>query len=61
MFQEVQPSLERGPRNTSGVEFADQEYINLRFGEDRRIQEVARMLSSSAIPIIKMPERPELK
>lgn len=45
----------------SGVELDLENFTTIRFGQDKRIEEVARMLCSSTIPPIKMMERPELK
>ena len=51
------------PPNTtvSGVELDMENFTTIRFGQDKRIDEVARMLCSSLIPPIRMLERPELK
>jgi anaphase-promoting complex subunit 1 len=45
----------------SGVELDLENFTTIRFGQDKRIEEVARMLCSSTIPPIKMIERPEIK
>lgn len=45
----------------SGVELDMENFTTIRFGQDKRIDEVARMLCSSLIPPIRMLERPELK
>ncbi|KAF8064115.1 hypothetical protein FPV67DRAFT_1420084 [Lyophyllum atratum] len=44
----------------SGVELDLADFTDIRFGQDRRLEEVARMLCSSKIPSIKGVERPEL-
>ncbi|KAI0958209.1 hypothetical protein AcV7_004089 [Taiwanofungus camphoratus] len=44
----------------SGVELDLEDFTQIRFGQDRRLEEVARMLCSSCIPTIKAMERPEL-
>ena len=45
----------------SGVELDMENFTTIRFGQDKRIDEVARMLCSSLVPPIRMLERPELK
>lgn len=45
----------------SGVELDMENFTTIRFGQDKRIDEVARMLCSSLIPPIRMIDRPELK
>ena len=37
------------------------DFTDIRFGQDRRLEEVARMLCSSAISIIRNMDRPELR
>lgn len=44
----------------SGVELDLEGFTEIRFGQDRRMEEVARMLCSSTIPNIRMVERPDL-
>ncbi|KAL0952347.1 hypothetical protein HGRIS_006627 [Hohenbuehelia grisea] len=44
----------------SGVEIDLADFTSVRFGQDRRLEEVARMLCSSAVPNIKVLDRPEL-
>ncbi|KIL60704.1 hypothetical protein M378DRAFT_26402 [Amanita muscaria Koide BX008] len=44
----------------SGTELDLKDFTDIRFGQDCRLEEVARMLCSSAIPTIKNIERPEL-
>lgn len=45
----------------SGVDLNLKEFTAIRFGLDRRLEEVARMLCSSSIPSVKSLDRPELK
>ncbi|KAG6898030.1 hypothetical protein C0992_007026 [Termitomyces sp. T32_za158] len=45
----------------TGVELDLADFTDIRFGQDRRLEEVARMLCSSKIPNIKWVERPGLK
>ncbi|KAJ7058266.1 hypothetical protein C8F01DRAFT_1027798 [Mycena amicta] len=44
----------------SGVELELQDFTDIRFGQDRRLDEVARLLCSSTIPSVKVVDRPEL-
>ncbi|KAK2466609.1 hypothetical protein APHAL10511_000867 [Amanita phalloides] len=44
----------------SGVELDLKDFTDIRFGQDRRLEEVARMLCSSAVPTIKSIDRPDL-
>ncbi|KAJ7938289.1 hypothetical protein B0H13DRAFT_1942264 [Mycena leptocephala] len=45
----------------SGVELDLDDFTDIRFGQDRRLEEVARMLCSSNIGSVRVMERPELK
>ncbi|KAJ7145992.1 hypothetical protein C8R44DRAFT_656033 [Mycena epipterygia] len=44
----------------SGVELDLDDFTDIRFGQDRRLEEVARMLCSSNIPSVRVMDRPEL-
>ncbi|KAG6908477.1 hypothetical protein DXG01_004480 [Tephrocybe rancida] len=44
----------------TGVELDLADFTDIRFGQDRRLEEVARMLCSSKVPNVKTVERPEL-
>ncbi|TCD69009.1 Anaphase-promoting complex subunit 1 [Steccherinum ochraceum] len=46
-------------RVVSGVELGMQDFMDIRFGQDRRVEEVGRMLCSSSITAIKAMDRPE--
>lgn len=45
----------------TGVELDFEAFTSIRFGQDRRLEEVTRILRSSTITSIKMPERPDLR
>lgn len=45
----------------TGVELDMEGFTEIRFGQDRRLEEVARMLRSSDIDTFKTSERPELR
>ena len=59
--EEVRQAISGEINAVSGVELDLEDFIEIRFGQDRRLEEVSRMLCSSTVPIIKMPDRPELK
>ncbi|KAF9219333.1 hypothetical protein BS17DRAFT_740882 [Gyrodon lividus] len=44
----------------SGVELDLKGFTNIRFGQDRRLEEVARMLCSSSVSSVRLLERPDL-
>ncbi|OBZ68319.1 Anaphase-promoting complex subunit 1, partial [Grifola frondosa] len=44
----------------SGVELDLEDFTRIRFGQDRRLEELSRMLCSSAAPSIRSIDRPEL-
>ncbi|KAF9238387.1 hypothetical protein BU15DRAFT_88428 [Melanogaster broomeanus] len=44
----------------TGVELDLKGFTNIRFGQDRRLEEVARMLCSSSVPSVRLVERPDL-
>ena len=46
---------------STGVERDLEEFTSVRFGQDRRLEEVARMLCSSVAPTIKYVERSDLR
>ncbi|CAL1698012.1 unnamed protein product [Somion occarium] len=48
-----------GEMNVTGVELGLKDFIDIRFAQDRRVDEVARMLCSSAVTTIKAVERPD--
>ena len=45
----------------TGVELGLEDFTSTRFGQDKRLEEVARMLCSSTVPVIRTLERPELR
>ena len=45
----------------TGVELDLDDFTQIRFGQDKRLEEVARMLCSAAIPTVRALERPELR
>lgn len=60
LFEEAHRAVHHGNETVTGVELDLADFTDIRFGQDRRLQEVARMLRSSNIPSIRMIERPEL-
>ena len=61
LFDEVHKAVQHTNEAVTGVELDLKDFIEIRFGQDRRLQEVARMLRSSIVPTIRMVERPEMK
>jgi len=49
------------PAEVTGVELELGDFTDIRFGSDRRLQEVARMLQSSSPSSVRMAERPDLR
>jgi len=45
----------------TGVELDLEAFTSIRFGQDRRLEEVTRMLRSSTVTSIKVAERPDLR
>lgn len=45
----------------TGVELDLEAFTSIRFGQDRRLEEVARMLCSSTTTSIKIADRPDLR
>ncbi|TDL26792.1 hypothetical protein BD410DRAFT_741006 [Rickenella mellea] len=60
LFDESHKAAHGDEDGVTGVELNLADFTEIRFGQDRRLQEVARMLRSSHVPSIKMTERPEL-
>ena len=55
------PTHEEDWKECGWVELDTDDFSAVRFGQDRRLEDVARMLRSSGVVSIKVPERPELK
>ncbi|KAH8112116.1 hypothetical protein DFH11DRAFT_1788437 [Phellopilus nigrolimitatus] len=60
LFEEAHRAVHHGDETVTGVELEMTDFTDVRFGHDRRMQEVARMLRSSNIPSIRMIDRPDL-
>lgn len=61
LFDDVQKAVKPGEMKVSGVELEIKEFTDVRFGEDQRIREVARMLDSSTVSSIRLVDRHDLK
>ncbi len=61
LFEEAHKAVHHGDEIVSGVELDLADFTDVRFGQDRRLQEVARMLRSSITPTIRMQDKPELR
>jgi len=60
LLDEVHAAMSPEPAALSGVDLDLGDFTDIRFGNDRRLQEVARMLQSSTPAAVKMPERHDL-
>lgn len=60
LLEEAQICMSPDPPPPSGVALDLGDFTDIRFGSDRRLQEVARMLQSSTAATIRMPERHDL-
>ncbi|KAI0043692.1 hypothetical protein FA95DRAFT_1681748 [Auriscalpium vulgare] len=45
---------------STGVESSTDDFTHIRFGQDKRLEEVARMLRSSEVPVVRMADRPDV-
>lgn len=61
LLEEAHSAVHHAEETVTGVEMELNDYTEVRFGHDRRLQEVARMLRSSNIPSIQMTERPDMR
>ncbi|KIP09445.1 hypothetical protein PHLGIDRAFT_102877 [Phlebiopsis gigantea 11061_1 CR5-6] len=57
---EVRRAISGEVGSVTGVELELEDFTSIRFGQDRRLEEVARLLRSSSVSAIKIIERPEL-
>ncbi|KAI8994045.1 hypothetical protein BD414DRAFT_513664 [Trametes punicea] len=57
---EVQRAVSADHSKVTGVEFDLDDFTRMRFGQDRRLEDVARMLCSANIHFVRTSERPEL-
>jgi len=60
VFEETYKANHHTDEAVTGVELDLKDFMEIRFGQDRRIQEVARMLCSSNVQSIRMAQRQEL-
>ncbi len=60
-MEDVHRVVSKDPTKTTGVELDTNDFTRIRFGQDRRLEEIARMLCSSIVPHIRAIDRPELK
>lgn len=59
--EEVQRAVTGDHSRVTGVEFDLDDFTRMRFGQDRRLEDVARMLCSANVHFVRTPDRPELK
>ncbi|KAI0743730.1 hypothetical protein C8Q80DRAFT_1272379 [Daedaleopsis nitida] len=60
LVEEVHRTVSKDHSKTTGVELDTEDFTRIRFGTDKRLDEIARMLCSSIVPHIRAIERPEL-
>ena len=60
LLEKAQLCMSPDPPPLSGVDLDLGDFTDIRFGSDRRLQEVARMLQSSTAAVVRMPERHDL-
>lgn len=60
LLEETRTRMSPDPPPLSGVDLELGDFTDIRFGSDRRLQEVTRMLQSSAPAIVRMPERHDI-
>ncbi|EAU87599.1 anaphase promoting complex subunit 1 [Coprinopsis cinerea okayama7 len=60
IVKEVKTAANPEIETVTGVELGQQDFTQIRFGQDRRLDEVARLLNSATIPTIKVQDRPDL-
>ncbi|KAM5530390.1 hypothetical protein V8D89_015951 [Ganoderma adspersum] len=60
LVEDVHRIVSKDPTKTTGVELDTNDFTRIRFGQDRRLEEIARMLCSSIVPHIRAIDRPEL-
>ncbi|KAI0661437.1 hypothetical protein C8Q70DRAFT_1044010 [Cubamyces menziesii] len=58
--EEVQRAVTGDHSRVTGVEFDLDDFTRMRFGQDRRLEDVARMLCSANVHFVRTPDRPEL-
>ncbi|OSD04091.1 hypothetical protein PYCCODRAFT_1364791 [Trametes coccinea BRFM310] len=59
-IEEVQRAVAVDHSKATGVEFDLDDFTRMRFGQDRRLEDVARMLCSANVHFVRTPDRPEL-
>ena len=60
-FEEARKAVVGELAAVTGMELGMEDYIATRFSQDKRLEEVSRILCSSHIPVIKAIDRPDLK
>ncbi|KAI0769381.1 hypothetical protein BD413DRAFT_557879 [Trametes elegans] len=59
-IDEVNRAIAGDNSNVTGVEIESDDYTRMRFGQDRRLEDVARMLCSATVHHVRVTDRPEL-
>ncbi|KAI0633465.1 hypothetical protein C8Q77DRAFT_789189 [Trametes polyzona] len=58
-IEEVQRAVAGDHSKVTGVEFDFDDFTRMRFGQDRRLEDVARLLCSANPHYVRVPDRPE--
>ncbi|KAH9859030.1 hypothetical protein C2E23DRAFT_717409 [Lenzites betulinus] len=58
-IEEVQRAVSGDHSKVTGVEFDFDDLTRMRFGQDRRLEDVARLLCSANVHYVRTPDRPE--
>ncbi|EJD53406.1 hypothetical protein AURDEDRAFT_81803, partial [Auricularia subglabra TFB-10046 SS5] len=60
IIEEMRAGISTDVKSASGVDLNIGGFTDIRFGQDRRLHEVARMLQSSSPPSVAMPDRADI-
>ncbi|KAL1942433.1 hypothetical protein VTO73DRAFT_6035 [Trametes versicolor] len=59
VIEDVQRAVSGDHSKVTGVEFDLDDFMRMRFGQDRRLEDVARLLCSANVHYVRTPDRPE--
>ncbi|KAI0358750.1 hypothetical protein OH77DRAFT_1518715 [Trametes cingulata] len=59
LVEDVYRAVSADHSKVTGVEFDLDDFTRMRFGQDRRLEDVARMLCSANVHYVRIPSRPE--
>ncbi len=61
VIEDVQRAVSGDHSKVTGVEFDLDDFMRMRFGQDRRLEDVARLLCSANVHYVRTPDRPEAR